>query len=135
MKFSLPLVLIIVIIVIVGVYGSFYAYSTLYIQPEDLKTFQSDLANINGTKITNNQIMTMENLANTIENGTPIKNLSTGQLSNDSKTIQPNNTIKTNFEKLNNKTNNNQAIATRYDLLLKGGIAKEIRTSYNTQLD
>lgn len=134
MKFSLPVVLIIVIIIVVGIYGSFYAYSTLYIQPEDLKTFEADLANINGTKISNNQIQTMENLSNTIENSTPIKNLSSSQLANDSKTIQPNNTIKTNFEKLNNKTSTNQAIATRYNLLLKGGLAKEIRTAYNTQL-
>jgi hypothetical protein len=134
MRLSLLVVLILVVVVVVGVYGSFYAYSTVYIQPEDLKTFQADLANIDGTKISNDQIKTMENLANQIENSTPINDLSSAQIANYSKAMQPSNMIKTNFEKLNNNTKNNQATAMRYDLLLKGGIAKEIRTAYNTKL-
>lgn len=134
MRLKLPVAIIIIVIAVLAVYGSFYAYATTNIQPQDLKTFEEDLKNIESTKIPENEINTISNYANKIETGIAIKNLPAEQISTNAAAMKPTETDKTDFEKLNNKTNINQAIAIRYDFLLKGDIANEIRIAYNTKL-
>jgi len=134
MKLKLPVVIFGIAIAVFVVYGSFYAYAYNNIQPQDLKTFEEDLNNINSTKISENEINIISNIAKKIETGTPIKQLPAKQISTYAAAMKPNETVKTDFEKLNNKTIANQAIATRYDFLFKGKIAKEIRTAYSTKL-
>lgn len=134
MRLKLLVAIIIIVIAVLAVYGSFYAYATTNIQPQDLKTFEEDLKNIESTKIPENEINTISNYANKIETGIAIKNLPAEQISTNAAAMKPTETDKTDFEKLNNKTNINQAIAIRYDFLLKGDIANEIRIAYNTKL-
>lgn len=134
MRISLPIAVVVIVVAVLGVYGLFYVYATSYIQPQDLKTFEEDLKNIGSTVISENEVNAMESQANQIETGTPITQIPTEQVSTTSQAMKPNQTDKTNIEKLNNKTNTNRAIAIRYDFLLKGEIAKEIRTAYNTKL-
>jgi hypothetical protein len=134
MNLSLPFIIIMIIIPILAVYGSFYAYATTNIQPQDLKTFEEDLKNIDSNKISQNEINTISNLANKIESGVAIKDLPSSQISTNVAIMRSNLTEKTDFESLNQKTKSNQAIATRYDFLFKGDIAKQIRIAYNIKL-
>lgn len=134
MKFSLPVVVVILVVVVLAVYGAFYVYATNNIQPDDLKTFQEDLKTIESTKIPESQINAISQYADQIENGTSIKELSEEQRNTYSNAMKPNETVKAEFEKLNTQIDTNQAIATRYAILLKGDIANEIRTAYNTKL-
>ena len=134
MRLKLPVIIIIIVIAVLAVYGAFYAYATSNIQSQDLKTFEEDLKTIDSTKIPESDINTISNYANKIETGIAIKDLPAEQISTNAVAMKPTETDKTDFEKLNNKTNNNQAIATRYDFLFKGEIAKEIRIAYNAKL-
>lgn len=134
MKFSLPVVVVILVVVVLAVYGAFYVYATNNIQPDDLKTFQEDLKTIESTQIPESQINAISQYADQIENGTSIKELSEEQRNTYSNAMKPNETVKAEFEELNTQIDTNQAIATRYAILLKGDIANEIRTAYNTKL-
>ena len=134
MKISFPIAIVIVLVVVLGVYASFYAYAVNNIEPQDLKTFEKDLKNIDSTKIPESDINSISNLANQIKTGTKIKELPEKQVSTYSAAMKPSQKLKISFENLNNKTKINQAIATRYDFLLKGDLAKEIRTAYNTKM-
>lgn len=134
MRLNLPVVIFISVIAVLAVYGSFYAYATTNIQPQDLKTFKEDLKNIESTKISESEINTLSDLANKIKTGTEIKKLPQEQVSTYSAAMKPNDSVNKSIGDLNNKTKSNQAIATRYDLLFKGDIAKEIRKAYNVKL-
>lgn len=134
MRLNLPVAIIIIVVAVLAVYGTFYAYASSNIQSQDLKTFEEDLKTIDSTKISENEINTISNLATKIETGFAIKDLPAEQISSNAAAMKPTETDKTDFDKLNNKTNTNQAIATRYDFLLKGDIAGEIRIAYNTKM-
>jgi hypothetical protein len=125
---------ILAIVVLIGLYSGYYAYSVNNLQPDDLKSFESDLNNISKSKIPEASIKAMENLVNQTESGTAITVISESELKNVSSTIMPNETTKANFQQLKNNIEKNQGIANRYDLLLQGELATSIRTAYSTEM-
>ncbi|MDD1774103.1 MAG: hypothetical protein LUQ24_01085, partial [Methanobacterium sp.] len=125
------LALIIVAVVVVGAYASYYAYATMVLMPEDLKTFKDELnsaSNFNLTEIPESQInmiedynalslmpqSTRDEIAENITNGTD--------------------SLKQNLTELNQNFTSNMNKAQRYDLTLRGDIANDIRLAYDQKM-
>lgn len=127
----------IIAVLIIGGYGAFYAYESIYVVPEDLKIMKGELKSIEGGNIPESDINQMESLANQIQNMPSLKIIPlqerkkiANDLRNDPFYVSMNSTI----NELNANSTNNQGIASRYDILLKGNVAKDIRGIYSTEM-
>lgn len=128
--------LIILVVVIVGAYASFYAYASMVLIPEDKKVFKEELSGIGNSSITDSDISTLESEATQIESidltiiPADQRKTMADQMRNDPFITTMNSTI----AELKKNVTNNQEIASRYDLLLKGDVANNIRSVYSQEL-
>lgn len=124
------------VVVIVGAYASFYAYASMVLIPEDKKVFKEELSGIGNSSITDSDISTLESEATQIESidltiiPADQRKTMADQMRNDPFITTMNSTI----AELKKNVTNNQEIASRYDLLLKGDVANNIRSVYSQEL-
>lgn len=129
--------LIALVVVIVGGYASYYAYASTYLMPKDVKVFKDELKSMEGVPIPESNITEMETLANQIQKLPSLKVVPlserkkmANEMHNDPYFTHMNSTI----NEINKNFTNNQEIASRYDILLKGDVANNIRDVYNLQV-
>lgn len=129
--------LIAVVVVIVGGYASYYTYASTYLIPKDVKVFKDELKSMEGAPIPEKNITEMETLANHIQKLPSLKVVPlserkkmANEMRNDPYFTYMNSTI----DEINENFTNNQIIASKYDILLKGDVANNIRDVYNVQI-
>jgi hypothetical protein len=129
------LVLFVLLIVVFGIYGAYYLYAENTLVPEDLKVFKSDLKKMTDQPDTYNEskINLEESKMAEMENGPSLTIIPKNQrhiMANKMREQKNNSTtdeIKQNFTREYNR-------ASKYDLLLKGNIANEIRSAYDKNM-
>lgn len=131
------LALLIVGVIIVGAYVSYYAYATMVLMPADREVFQEELNSIKNSTVTESDIKELEQIADQIENGVSLTVIPASErkayaqeLANDPAISSINSTI----TEVKNNVTTNEEIASRYDLLLKGDVADNIRAVYNQEI-
>jgi hypothetical protein len=127
------LALIILLVVVLGLYGSYYIYVTAVIVPEDLKVLKSEYKGIPDQGVLNNsEINELNKTATQIENGNSLKTIPKSErqkIANDLRSqIQP---YESQVQEIKQNFTNNNEIALKYDLILKGNVANELRSAYN----
>jgi exonuclease VII small subunit len=131
------LALLIVGVIIVGAYVSYYAYATMVLMPADREVFQEELNSIKNSTVPESDIKELEQIADQIENGVSLTVIPASErkayaqeLANDPAISSINTTI----TEVKNNITTNEEIASRYDLLLKGDVADNIRAVYNQEI-
>jgi len=131
------LALLIVGVIIVGAYVSYYAYATMVLMPADREVFQEELNSIKNSTVPESDIKELEQIADQIENGVSLTVIPASErkayaqeLANDPAISSINTTI----TEVKNNITTNEEIASRYDLLLKGDVADNIRAVYNKEI-
>jgi D-ribose pyranose/furanose isomerase RbsD len=123
--------LIILVVVIVGAYASYYAYASMVLIPEDLTVFKSELQPTSSPAIPESGITALENSANMVESYNALSMISQSERNIHAEEITSDNgNYSTVLKELKKNATANQEIALRYDLLLKGDVANEIRLIY-----
>ena len=129
-------VVIAVIVVALAAYGGFYAYEMTYTVPEDIKVFKSELNAFNGST-PEEDITGIEKMADQIENSSSLTILPLSErqkiateLLNQSGVQQLNTTL----NELKQNATNNRKIASRYNLLFRGDVARDIKLVYNEDI-
>jgi hypothetical protein len=136
-KKILALGLGILTVLIAGGYGIFYVYESLYVVSEDLKIFKDELNSVESGIIPESDIKEMETLANQVENSPSMKNIPLQErkkIANDIRKDPFYFSTNSSIGELNSNFTNCRELASRYDLLLKGDVAKDIRSVYSTQM-
>ena len=125
--------LIVLMVMVIGVYGAYYTYATTVLMPEDLKTFESELNATSEPVISESDITSMETNATLIENAPSLKNImpSSDRQSSANGLRQQMAPVKSEMQEIRQNLTTNRDIAARYDLILKGDTAKNIRATYN----
>lgn len=127
------LVLIILLVGVIGLYGAYYVYATSVIVPEDLKVLKEEYSSIPDQGIINeSEINELNTLATHIETGNSLTTISKSQrqkVANDLRNQMQ--TYKSQIQEVKQNFTNNNEIASRYDLILKGDVATELRSAYN----
>lgn len=126
--------LIIVLVVIVGGYASYYAYASMVIIPEDLKTFQSELDAASKPFINESQLKEMENQADTIENYNALSLIPQSERDKIAENLTVSESGKAELEEIKQNFTSNRNTASRYDLLFKGDVANNIRLAYDQKI-
>lgn len=129
--------LLIAVLLIVGAYVSYYAYATMVLMPSDREVFQEELNSIKNSTITESDIKELEQAADQIENGVSLtvipaseRKVYAQELANDPAISSINSTI----NEVKSNVTTNEEIASRYDLLLKGDVADNIRAVYSQEM-
>ncbi len=131
------LALLIVAVLIIGGYAAFYVFQSLYAIPEDVKVFKDELKSIENAPIPEKDIKELETLANQIENGPSLKIIPKSErtkMANDMRNDPFFTSINSTVDEIKQNVTNNLEIASRYDLLLKGDVANNIRGIYSQKL-
>lgn len=128
------LALVIFVVIMVG-YGTFYAYEFLYVIPEDVKFFKDELSSIEDGIIPESDINNMEAFANQIQNSPPMNTIPPEERKKIANDMRNDSAPMNSAEKeLDYDLTGNQQIALKYDLLLKGNVAKDVRDVYSMQM-
>lgn len=127
------LALIILLVAVIGLYGTYYVYATTVVMPEDLKVFKEEYKSIPDQGIfTKSEINELNSLATQIENGPSFTNIPKSErqkMANDLRNqMKP---YKSQIQELKENFTNNNEIAVRYDFILKGNVANDLRSAYN----
>jgi len=126
--------LIILVVVIVGAYASYYAYASMVLIPEDLTVLKSELQPTFSPAIPESGITELENSANMVESYNALSMISQSERNIHAEEItRDNGNYSTVLKELKENATANQEIALRYDLLLKGDVANEIRLIYSNE--
>lgn len=131
------LAVIIIAVVLVGGYVGFYAYEKNYAMPGDLKVFKEQLSSINDTSNMDNEIAALNKTADKIENYSSLKNIPLSErqkIANDLRNSPSINSSESQFENFRQNVTNNQKIASRYDYILMGNTANDIRGIYGAEM-
>ncbi len=126
--------LLILVAVIVGGYASYYAYASMTLLPGDLEVFKDELNATSSPGIPESDITAMENSASMVESYNALSMVSQNERNNIAEQMSGDNGNYT--EMMNELKNNftmNHDIAMRYDVLLKGDVAQEIRLTYTNE--
>ena len=127
------IILLIFVIAVCGVYGSYYVYADTVLVPEDLKVFQGDLnKSLSSPSDTYTETSIEQSDANLtkMENGPSLTIIPQNQRHLMANTIRNENNY-TNIDELKQNLTRENARAFKYDLMLKGNVANEIRSVYN----
>lgn len=119
---------------IVGGYASYYAYASMVIIPEDLKTFQSELDAASKPFINESQLKEMENQADTIENYNALSLIPQSERDKIAENLTVSESGKAELEEIKQNFTSNRNTASRYDLLFKGDVANNIRLAYDQKI-
>lgn len=126
--------LIVLVAVIVGGYASYYAYASMALLPADLELFKDEVEATSSPGIPESVITEMENSASMVESYNGLSMISQNERNNVAEQMTGNNGNYTKMMKeLKNNFTTNQDIALRYDVLLKGDVAQEIRLAYTNE--
>lgn len=130
------LALIILVVVVVGAYASYYAYASMVLIPEDKKVFKDELASLGNVSSSDADIAQMEQAASQIESIdlTVIPAAERKTLADQMRSDPFFTTWNASIAELKQNITRNQEIASRYDLLLKGNVANNIRSIYSQDL-
>lgn len=131
------LAVIIIAVVLVGGYVGFYAYEKNYAMPGDLKVFKDQLSSINDTSNMDNEIAALNKTADKIENYSSLKLIPLSErqkIANDLRNSPSINSSESQFENFRQNVTNNQKIASRYDYILMGNTANDIRGIYGAEM-
>ena len=136
-KKVLALLIVGVIVLVAGGYASYYAYASVVLIPEDVNTFKSELDSLeNGTIIPESDIKEIENVANQLESGqyVLVSDSERKKVADDMRNDPFFVSLNSSAQEIKNNFTNNQNIASRYDILLKGSVANQIRNIYSDEL-
>jgi hypothetical protein len=126
--------LIVLVVVIAGGYATYYAYASMVLIPEDLKVLKSEFNATSNPGIPESDIKELENSASMVENYNALSLISQSERNTMAEQITSDignySTIRIELE---NNFTSNQEIAQRYDLMLKGDVAKELRLAYTNE--
>lgn len=123
---------IILVVVIAGAYASYYAYASMVMVPEDLKIFESELESLSSPAIHESELKELEESSRMIENFDALSLASQSERNNIAEImISENENFTSEMQEFRNNFTNNREISQRYDLMLKGDVANEIRSAYN----
>ncbi len=123
---------IILVVVIAGAYASYYAYASMVMVPEDLKIFKSELESLSSPAIPESELKELEESSRMIENFDALSLASQSERNNIAEImISENENFTSEMQEFRNNFTNNREISQRYDLMLKGDVANEIRSAYN----
>jgi len=128
--------LILVIVVCVGGYVSYYAYASTVLIPKDVKVFKDELKSVEGNPIPESNITQLESEANQIQNGPSLKIIPLSERKKMVSNMEKDpfyTTMNSTIDELNENITINQEIASRYDILMKGDVANNIRSVYDAQ--
>ncbi len=133
-KLSKKLIILLAFVIgVFGVYGTYYVYADTVLVPEDLKVFQSDLNKFSSNQPdTYNETSIKQSEANltNFENGPSLTIIPQNQRHIMANTIRNQNNY-TSMDELKQNITRENARAFKYDLMLKGNVANEIRSVYN----
>jgi len=119
-------------VVIAGAYASYYAYASMVMVPEDLKIFESELESLSSPAISESELKELEESSRMIENFDALSLASQSERNNIAEImISENENFTSEMQEFRNNFTNNREISQRYDLMLKGDVANEIRSAYN----
>lgn len=123
---------IILVVVMAGAYASYYAYASMVMVPEDLKIFKSELESLSSPAIPESELKELEESSRMIENFDALSLASQSERNNIAEImISENENFTSEMQEFRNNFTNNREISQRYDLMLKGDVANEIRSAYN----
>lgn len=123
---------IILVVVMAGAYASYYAYASMVMVPEDLKIFESELESLSSPAIHESELKELEESSRMIENFDALSLASQSERNNIAEImISENENFTSEMQEFRNNFTNNREISQRYDLMLKGDVANEIRSAYN----
>lgn len=123
---------IILVVVMAGAYASYYAYASMVMVPEDLKIFKSELESLSSPAIPESELKELEESARMIENFDALSLASQSERNNIAESmISENENFTNEMQEFRINFTNNREISQRYDLMLKGEVANEIRSAYN----
>ncbi|MEN6293088.1 MAG: hypothetical protein ABFC34_11070 [Methanobacterium sp.] len=131
------IVLIALAMVIVGGYASYYTYASTVIVPDDVKVFKDELKSIETDPIPESDITELEKEANQIQNLPSLKIIPLSErkkMASDMKKDPFFTSMNSTMAELNENITINQEIASRYDIMMKGDVANNIRTIYSEQM-
>ncbi len=125
--------LIILLVAVIGVYGTYYVYATTVLIPGDLIGFKNDYNSIQNPPIDQETIDEINSSTAEFQSGSvslsDIPQSQRQQIANNlTSSMQP---LQSQLESINQSFQNNNGIATRYDLIFKGNVANEIRQVYS----
>ncbi|HIH61262.1 MAG TPA: hypothetical protein HA298_01035 [Methanobacteriales archaeon] len=126
--------LIIVLVLVVGGYASYYAYAMTTLVPKDLKTFKDDLKAMEEPFITPSEIKEMEEIRSMLE-GVDLKVIPAEERKKIADEIRSEIPLKELQEFKYNCSSNREDVAFRYDVLLMGDVAKDIREVYSKDVE
>jgi len=129
--------LIIVLVIVVGGYLGYYAYAMTTLVPEDLKTFKSELKSVEEPFLTSAEIKEMKELSSMLE-GTDLKVIPQEERKKMADELRKDyfgNMTKEFQEFKYNCTRNREDVAFRYDILLMGDVASDIREVYSKDIE
>jgi hypothetical protein len=130
------IILLILIIGVFSVYGSYYVYASTVLVPEDLKVFKSDLDKMDSSNPpTYNETLIKQGEANIakMENGPSLTLIPPNQRHSMANRMR-NENANPNIDELKHNITRENARAFKYDLMLRGNIANEIRSVYNPDI-
>lgn len=128
-------VLVIVLVLVVGGYAGYYAYAMTTLVPKDLKTFKNDLKAAEEPIITPSQIKEMEEAKSMLE-GVDLKVIPAEERKKGAEEYFKNPELLKKLQELKyNCSRNREDVAFRYDVLLMGDVAKDIREVYSKDIE
>ncbi|MGF7119219.1 hypothetical protein [Methanobacterium oryzae] len=127
------LALLIVGVILLGGYVSYYAYATTVMMPEDLNTFKDELNSVSEPFINESDLKDLNNTINLIEKYDALSLMSQSQR-NEMAENMTNGIQMDELEELKQNFTENRDRAQRYDLILKGDVAQEIRLTYDQEI-
>lgn len=129
--------IIAVIVVALGAYGGYYAYAVTYLVPQDINVLKEEISLINETGSYDDDIADLERQANNIENASSLKLIPLEQRqkqANDLENGQGIQTINSTLNKIEQHITTTKKMASGYDLLLKGDVAKGLKSAYSEEI-
>lgn len=125
--------LIVLVAVIAGGYASYYAYASMTLLPGDLEVFKDELEATSSPGIPESVITEMENSASMVESYNALSMVSQNERNSVAEQMSGNGNYTKMMKELKNNFTINHDIALRYDILLKGDVAQEIRLTYTNE--
>jgi len=121
------------VVILAGGYASYYAYAATFLIPQDLEVFRDELSALE--EPLQEDIQTLEKLASEVEGSPSFKIIPESERKKMAdelrKEIAPS---KSEFEEFKQNVTNNREIASKYDLLLMGDVADDIRAVYSEEI-
>jgi uncharacterized protein YaiI (UPF0178 family) len=127
------IVLIVLVAVIAVGYASYYAYASMTLLPGDLEVFKDELEATSSPGIPESVITEMENSASMVESYNALSMVSQNERNSVAEQMSDNVNYTKMMKELKNNFTINHDIALRYDILLKGDVAQEIRLTYTNE--